>query len=78
MALGWLRNDKAEFRLFAAVLILKVSVTFSCVDKLAAQFFVILLIVYCFVLLMILERRSHAILKTFSLLYIFFLKISTS
>ena len=48
MALGWLRKDKAEFRLFAAVLILKVSVTyfsfpfFFCVDKLAAQFFVIL------------------------------------
>jgi len=28
MALGWLRKDKAEFRLFAAVLILKVSVTY--------------------------------------------------
>jgi hypothetical protein len=59
MALDWLHNDKAEFRLFAAVLILKVSdlvsLSFSfSVDKLIAWLFIILLTSVFFVLLMML------------------------
>ena len=52
MALGWLCNDKAEFRLFAAVLILKVSVTYFSFplffDNFDAGLFAILLIEYFF------------------------------